>query len=395
MRSRSVRSWLRFRISTMLLIVLVMATVSDLYLRPKSPEFPFGTSMVYESRMIRSTMSGNLLCHHGPWHLRTRSGRPLIDGFHDVNFATGTWRFYDEQGKVMAEGPVQGDQFVGRWTEFTNDGSRVEIDFPPVRTAGTMTPPSTSESQPVKAASAADRLRWQKLLASDRFQDRSIALNEMAVCGSSALPELLEVVEDFSHPSRTPALHLIKRFGKSDPMAIERLSRTIETAQSLSNSEAIRAILLTQVVIDEPRRSEWLVHLLESMSLTDTMDSWDLYLMLDSSDGFYLGDLTSGTHDLRPSIRRLTASLLVTGLEQYTVCCDPILSQSSGITLLGTLPSCRVATWHGSTVDDVESTRRCHVIVTLLERMQGDTDLTIRSLVTHYLKRWKEESLVP
>ncbi len=145
----------------------------------------------------------------------------------------------------------------------------------------------------------------------------------------------------------------------------------------------IPPLLLTQIVIDDSRRSDWMVQLLEHTALTNVMDAWDLYSMLDSSDGFYLGDLTGGTTDPRPSVRILTASMFVTALEQYASCFDSITSRSSHQDLLMTIQYCRVAEWHGSTVDQAEATRRCHIIVSLLERMSNDTEPTIRSIVTH------------
>ncbi len=385
----------RFRLSSLLLAMLVVATICDVFLRPQLTNRTFGEWSIESNLVLPPKPSGAAVptetVEHGRWSLLDRAGRRVIDGYREYGTPTGHWRFYDAQGSVTSEGQVQGYQFVGPWTGTSDNGvTKYEVDFGPatalslpIKSRPTKRPPtSDAVKRTAKMASADELERWQKQLASDRFMDRNAAMQEMAEYGPSVLPVLLAMVEDVEHRARAPALHLIKCLGEEAQPAAERLRRCLEQAEG---ADAI-PLLATLVVIDAPKRPEHVHRLLEWVAVEKALAPSELYWMLVSPYGFFMEGLSSGVADERVAVRRLTAGLLNVALGLYTSNkrLDPFEFEDMDefrLGLSGQLLSYR----YSETVDDVERYRRRDVIVPLLQVMARDANSEIRKNVAKYL----------
>lgn len=391
MTDKPFASLIRFRLSTLLLAMFVIATLSAVFLRPKSRLRTFGDTLVIESDLAESPQLAGVLLDHGPWHLRTRAGTPLVDGVHEYGTPTGTWRFYDAQGQVYEEGQVKDSQFVGRWKQTSADGTiTTEVDFSPTPTATSATNPRSSAG--ITPVSEEDRMRWRTMLAADSFPQRSLAIHEMAERGPAVLPDLLSVVEDRSHPLRMTALHLIKRFGAGNPDAIERLSRALKQANVADATQLLAAL----VVIDGEQRTQHVHRLLEMAALEHHIGVEDVYAVLENRFGFFIASLSEGIRDGRPEVRRLTASLLAIGLDRHTVCCDERESSANGdLDVFDLGPACRFREYHEPDLNEKEARIRCDEIVLMLKTMVQDSDEETRTLADKPWRLWQNRSIKP
>ncbi|MCA9171522.1 MAG: hypothetical protein KDB23_27830, partial [Planctomycetales bacterium] len=102
------------------LLVVIAATLSDVFLRPPPQRQQFG------NLIIESNYDENSLAETGPWRLTTPGGQTLVLGHHnDQSEADETWTYFHSSGRRLSLGSAAKDTCVDTWTTWYPDGTQL------------------------------------------------------------------------------------------------------------------------------------------------------------------------------------------------------------------------------------------------------------------------------
>lgn len=385
--------WPRFRLQSLLLITMVAATVSDVFLRPKTPVRTMAGALMIVTRQYEVKSPNNAepstWLEQGAWRVRTRSGKLLAVGSHDQGQAMGTWRFFDENGEMRAEGECQQGQPVGRWANFNSDGSiareamlQAVATTKPADMLDVRQSPPTLERQGRSSVSIADAT---KRLSSSRYRDRCLALHQLVSHGEVALPAMMEVVQQVDHPARRQVIHWLMQVGPEAGSLAPEL-RTIASSDRDPLRNEIRVALLA---IDPQRSNDDLKNLLEDVAIQQVYTATQLHRALDREPERYASRLAAFVKDERPEVRRLVTGLLLKRFEQIasaTVSVYPWYSDFFDLGLAKTGVDDNAA-------GDPDNPVRCQEIIEQLEILQSDSDLDIRAVATKIVAGWNAKEI--
>ncbi|MCA9149830.1 MAG: hypothetical protein KDA92_11045, partial [Planctomycetales bacterium] len=101
------------------LLVVVAATLSDVFLRPTPQRQQFG-NLIIESNYDKATTA-----EKGPWRLCTPGGQTLAVGHHsDEGGADGTWTYFHPTGRRLCGGRAD-NHCIDTWTTWYPDGTQL------------------------------------------------------------------------------------------------------------------------------------------------------------------------------------------------------------------------------------------------------------------------------
>ncbi len=385
--------WPRFRLQSLLLTTLVAATVSDVFLRPKTPVRTMAFALKIESLQteVKSPNGAepSKWLDQGTWRVLTRSGRLLAVGAHNQGEAIGTWRYFDESGEMRAEGECQKGQPVGRWVNFTDEGAiareamlqAVAAAKPADSDEPRPTPPVFDKRRP--SMSIADAT---KRLSSARYQDRCLALHQLVSHGDAALPALMDVVEQLDHPARRQVIHWLSQAGPEASSLVPRLRKLAS-----SNGDPLQCEIRTALLwIDPQRANEYLKSLLEDVAIHKASTAMQLHRALDREPERYASRLAVFVKDERPEVRRLVAGLLLKRFEQISSATMSAFPWYSDFFGLGLTPNyddeSTPGSWHNPA--------RCDKIIEQLTILQNDSDPDIRAVADKVIAGWNDEEIL-
>lgn len=257
----------QFRLPTLLLLMVVAATVSDALLRSPPTETPFGPNLVIRGNLHPAEAGSSVLLEHGPWQVWTRDGRRLVRGQYDRGEPVGRWQYFTNTGRVRLEGMSDDGRLAGTWTLWDDAGHVVgeatfsaeasEPSAPSNRPAnGTMQP----NAAPVAGAALQSDDATQRSLPLAKpwsnlsWVEQCTAIRRCETAGAVGVPSLLDALQQSPLELRRQAVHALRRVGEPAAAAVSVLSKIAADQDDPLRADAVRAL----IEIDAARAGHWL-----------------------------------------------------------------------------------------------------------------------------------------
>ncbi|MCA9149828.1 MAG: hypothetical protein KDA92_11035 [Planctomycetales bacterium] len=414
----------RIELRSLFLLLVVAATISDVFLRPNPQRQSFG-NLIIESNY--DEQSG---VETGTWRLRTKAGKTLAVGHHDRDGnADGRWTYVYPTGERHSSGQAIDGRCVDTWITWKPDGtplceakySATQPSEPtivwssfaqisPVTLTGDVDEARQSEAQwynehgeisrrmvyeadqllsgsmPSQAVRKFDLALLHAQVNSLRFQERYVALQRLRQIGTTGLTILLSVVEDPNHPSRWEATEAIAQLGPAASEAIAPLTALMANEPPPFELELCRVLLTIDAAHYDAYLKRVFTRAVDDLRYVRLIAGFlptNKELLLACLDGFLL--------DERPSARRAAAALLLHTVHRVTwVDYDDEW-----------YPDCLNQTLANPTVDtghvwpDEAASLLVNELMERVARLEADADPQVRAAVKPVLQLWLDGKLMP